>query len=433
MRTLWLFLIPLAAVAESPLTLSEAASLAARNSPTAALSRARFDQARAQARAARARLGPSVSLETGFLASDDPVDSFALSLKQERFSAAGFFLSDPNHPATARDWNASVAAEWTLDLFGELRGGSRAAVMAADASERFASRSRDDAVFQAIVAFSRARRSEERLALLSERRADAESDVALADSRRELGMTTAADPARARSALAEIRGEIAAEGATLAGARAALAASIGPVDARRPLAPLPAGASVAERSATARDDAAGTRLISESARATEKAAEAGRWPSLVVRARYESHAPRPSGRWGDSSSALAAVRVPLFASGAVDARVAEARAARQAAEASERQTLSLAETEAATARALLSASEARLSSFAEAEAAARTAREIQEVRYQEGAAALGDLLEARAAELRARLGATTARADRVLAEAQLRFAVGLPPEGDGSP
>src|SRR5579864_5670452 len=94
-KTLWLLLLPLAAAAESPLTLSETAALAARNSPAAATSRARLDQARARARSSRARLGPALSLETGFLASNDPVDSFALALKQERFSATDFFLSDP--------------------------------------------------------------------------------------------------------------------------------------------------------------------------------------------------------------------------------------------------------------------------------------------------------------------------------------------------
>ncbi|HEY6101576.1 MAG TPA: TolC family protein, partial [Anaeromyxobacter sp.] len=381
---------------------------------------------------ARARLGPAVSLETGFLASNDPVDSFALSLKQERFSATDFFLSDPNHPGTARDWNAAVAATWTFDVSGALRGEARAAAAMADASERLASRSRDGAVFDALVAFSKARRSEERLALLAERQADAEKDVALADSMREQGLTTAADPARARSALAEIRGEIASEKAAQAAARADLAASIGSDDAARPLAPLPAGAPVAEKASYSRDDAAASRLASESARAAEKAASAGRWPSLMVEARYQTHAPRPSARWGDSSSALAAVRLPLFASGAVDARIAEARAARQVAESSERETLALAETEAVSARASLAAAESRLAAFSEAESAARTAREIQDARYREGAASLGDLLEARAAELRARLGVANARADRAVAEAQLRLAVGLPPEGEGS-
>ncbi|MGE5414876.1 MAG: TolC family protein, partial [Syntrophomonadaceae bacterium] len=68
--------------------------------------------------------------------------------------------------------------------------------------------------------------------------------------------------------------------------------------------------------------------------------------------------------------------------------------------------------------------------FAEAEAAARQAREIQQARYAEGAARLSDLLEARAAELRARIGVSAAAADAVVAEANLRLALGLPPEGD---
>ncbi|HLN80884.1 MAG TPA: TolC family protein, partial [Thermoanaerobaculia bacterium] len=67
--------------------------------------------------------------------------------------------------------------------------------------------------------------------------------------------------------------------------------------------------------------------------------------------------------------------------------------------------------------------------FGEAEKAARTAREIQEARYGEGASRLADLIEARGAELRARLGASAADSERIVAEAYLRLALGLPPEG----
>lgn len=437
----FLLLLSLLSTSEVPLTVEEAAALAARSSPPAAVSWARLEEARARARFARSRLGPSVSLEAGFLASDDPVDAFALALKQQRFSAAEFFASDPNHPGTAKDWNAAVSATWTADLFGGLRQEVRAAEKTAQASERLAARARDGAAFEAVIAFSRAWRSEQRLALLAERLEDAARDVDLADSLREQGVTTAADPARARAALSEARSEQAAEEAALAAARADLAALIGARDASRPLSALPAltvgasspaSATASDRTALTakdRDDAAAARLGVESARAAESAAATGRWPSLVLQARYQAHAPRADARWGDSSSAMAALRVPIFASGAVGARIAEARAAREEAEAQERVTLASAEAETASARAALAAAKARLAAFTEAESASRTARDIQRARYEEGAASLADLLESRAAELRARLGSVSARAERAAAEARWRLAVGLPPQG----
>jgi outer membrane protein TolC len=76
------------------------------------------------------------------------------------------------------------------------------------------------------------------------------------------------------------------------------------------------------------------------------------------------------------------------------------------------------------------AAEARLSAFGQAETAAKTAREIQQARYEEGAARLSDVLEARSAELSARLGAAAARSERAVAEARLRLSLGLPPEGE---
>src|SRR6478736_594809 len=102
--------------AATPLTVREAAALAAAGAPAVA-----------REAAARSRLGPSLTAEFGFLSSSDPVDAFALSLKQKRFSAAGFFASDPNHPGFARDWNGALSAAWTVDLSGAARGEARAA------------------------------------------------------------------------------------------------------------------------------------------------------------------------------------------------------------------------------------------------------------------------------------------------------------------
>ena len=122
--------------------------------------------------------------------------------------------------------------------------------------------------------------------------------------------------------------------------------------------------------------------------------------------------------------------MPLFASGAIDARVAEARATARAAEATARETGRAAQGEVARARAEEAAAMSRRAAFDEAETSAREARQIQQARYEEGAARLTDLLEARAMELRARLGAASAGCETVIAQANLRLALGLPPEGE---
>ncbi len=417
----------------APLTVREAAALAAGESPAVTRARAETDLARARETAARSRLGPSLTADFGFLSSNDPVDAFSLSLKQERFSAAGFFASDPNHPGSFRDWSGALAASWTVDLFGSARGEARAAAGSARAAERSAGRTRDVSALQAVLAFAAARRAEDALALLTERETDAHRDAAIAASLQEQGMTTAADPARARAALAEVRAEAAGQRAALEEARAALAALIGPEAARRPLAELPGPRAVPEAAAAERDDVSAAELAAKAARDQEKAAAGSRWPSLSVQGRYEVHAPRPAERWGDSASIFGGFRIPLFASGAIDSRVAQSRAAALSAEASAVSSRRAAQKEIASARAALGASDARLAAFSEAEAAARQARDIQQARYDEGAARLADLLEARAAELRARLGVSGAKSERLAAEATLRLALGLPPEGEESP
>ena len=425
-----LILAAAAATSAAPLELREAAALAAAGAPAVERSRAQTDAARARETSARAPLGPALFADAGFLSSDNPVTVFSLELEQERFSAEKFFLSDPNHPPYTKDWSGAVSLAWSVDLSGATRAGARAAGEAARAADLGAARVRDAAVFQAIAAFAEARRAEDALALLRERESDAEKDVSIARALADEGVTTAADPARASAALAEVRAELAGEQAAAANARASLAALIGP-DAVRPLAPLPEPPDrLDESTASERPDVAAAKAAAAAADESGKAAAAARWPSLLVTGRYEAHAPTPGGRYGDSGTVFAGFRVPLFAWGGVDARIAEARADARAATAAALEAGRAAEAEVLRARADAAAARARRSAFAEAERAARTAREIQQARYAEGAARLGDLLEARAAELRARRGASAAAVEAVVAEANLRLALGLPPEGE---
>jgi outer membrane protein TolC len=418
--------------ATEALTLREAASLAAAGAPGVERARAETERARAAESSAKAALGPTLFSDLGFLSSNNPVTVFSLELQQQRFSAEKFFASDPNDPPFTEDWSASVAAAWTVDLFGSARAAARAAGSAAEAADLAARRVGDGTALQAIGAFVEARRAEETLVILAERRADAEKDEALARVLFEQGVATSADPARATAALAEVRAETAAFEAAASTSRAALAALIGEADASRPLAPLPAPAAPPEPLASPRDDVAAAELAADAAREAAVSADRSRWPSFLMTGRYELHAPTIGGRYGDSGTVFGGFRIPIFTSGAISASVAEARAQARAAEATVSERRRAAKSEIATARARNEAATARWNAFGDAVFAARRAREIQQARYEEGAARLSDLLDARAAELRARVGAAGAAAERVLAEANLRMAMGLRPEGEGS-
>ncbi len=291
-------------------------------------------------------------------------------------------------------------------------------------------RVRDAAVFQTIAAFSSARRAEEAITLLREREADAESDLGNAQALAAEGLTTRADPAQAQAALSEVRAELAGERSALEGARASLGVLIGPQAAARPLAPLPVSPAPSDRPSSERADVAAAKAAASAAEESGRAAAASRWPTLLVTGRYEVHAPTPGSRYGNSATVFAGARVPLFASGAIDARIAEAGAAARAAGAVAKEAGLAAQSEIVRARAVLDAATSRRAAFDEAEAAAREARQIRQARYEEGAARLTDLLDARAAELRARLGAAAAAAEAVIAQAKLRLALGLPPEGE---
>jgi outer membrane protein TolC len=427
--SVWLAL----AAAGEPLTLTEAARLAADGAPAARRAADEAEAALARRDAAHAHFFPSLGVEAGVLSSDDPVDAFALALKQERFSATSFFASDPNHPARTTDWNGSVSLAWSVGLFGSTRSHERAAESGAASAGYVAQRTRDGVGIQAIEALVRARTAEDSLTILGERRSDAERDVAIASALFEQGMTTQADPARARAALADVRAQEAAAQSVLAEARAALSALIGPEAASRSLAPLsdpgPAGNEKNAESAK-RDDVLAAELSAQAAGQTASAARAARYPAAFVQGQYQAHAPRPGEHWGDSSSIFGGLRVPLFTSGAVRSGILEASALAHAAQETAEETRRRALKEVASARAAVVSADAREEAYLTARAAAGEAAGIQHARYEEGVGRLSDLLEARGAELSARLAATAARGQRILARAQLRFAMGLDPGGE---
>jgi outer membrane protein TolC len=418
------------AAGASPLTLEEAVALAESGAPAVARSTAESERARAAAAGARSRVGPTLSADLGATTTNNPVDVFALTLQQERFSLAEFAASDPNHPGFLKDYSAALGLGWNIDLFGSARGEARSASGAAEAAERSARWAGRVAALQAVTAFAAAHRARSSLRLLAERESDAVRDASIAEELFAQGMTTGADPARARAAIAEIDAQAAGERAALEQAKASLAAVIGEEAASRPLADPPESRPPAESATAGRDDVAAADLAAQAAGEFERAAARSRWPSLHVEGVYQLHAPTPGGRWGDSAAAFAGIRIPLFASGGIDARVAEARAAARVAQAAASEARQEGDRQVVSARAVLAAARAREAAFAEAERAAGRAREIQQARYEEGVARLSDLLEARAAELRARIGAVSARSDRLVAEASLRVALGLPPIGE---
>jgi outer membrane protein TolC len=426
MELLGIALVLWASASLEPLTLSEAARLAADGAPSVHRAADAAEAALARRDAARAHLFPSLVADAGVLSSTDPVDAFSLALKQERFSSASFFASDPNHPASTTDWSGSLTVSWTVDLFGSARGRARAAESAASSAGYAARRAREAAALAAIEAFARGRIAEDSLAILSEREVDARQDVSLASSLFDQGMTTAADPARARATLAEVRAQESGARAALTEARAALAVLIGPDDASRPLANLPDPEPVEIKAQEdKRDDVLAAELSASAAEQAAAAVRAARYPEVFLRGRYETHAPRPGDRWGDSSSVLGGLRVALFASGAVRAGIAEASASAREAQDAAEQARRTATSEIVAARAAVEAADAKEESYLSARDAAHEAASVQQARYEEGLGRLSDLLESRGAELAARLAASVARAQRSVARSRLRFAQGF--------
>jgi len=419
-----LFLIPLALEGPLVLTAREAVGRAGGHASRLERASADVDRASAVARAAKSRLGPTLSVDLSALATNDPVDVFGLTLKQERFSATAFFASDPNEPSVLKDWSGAVSAFWPVDVSGGTRAAVRGAERMREAAEARLVRRRDEVAFETLGAFIRARRAEEASTIAGERLSDLERDLELAALMREQGLVTDADPARVRAAVAEARAERAGLRADRDRARAALARLVGQDALERPLGEIPASPVTLPSDGGERSDVTAARRTEAAGFEGERAARSARWPSVFLQGRFEVHAPKPGSRYGDSGSVMLGVRIPVFTSGALSSSMALARAEARDATAAARESAGAAEEEERSARANLAAAAERRAALEEGVAAARTAREIQRERYQEGAGRLLDLLDARQSEARARLGVSAARADEAIAGWALRLASG---------
>ena len=259
--------------------------------------------------------GPLLFADAGFLSSNNPVTAFSLLLEQERFSAEKFFASDPNDPPYTKDWSGSVpphgprtfsaprgpgAGGGAVGRGGRAHSGPRPGYGGLPGDHRLLGGApcRGCGGDPAGTGSGRERRISEIAGMLAEE-----------------GVTTAADPARARAAVAEVRAELAGQQAELDGSRAALGAVIGSEAAARPLAPLPRALPLPAGRYSERADVAAAKLTADAAQETERAAAASRWPTLVVTGRYEVHAPHPRastetpGRFSAASAFRSSLRV----------------------------------------------------------------------------------------------------------------------------
>lgn len=99
--------------------------------PDARSAAIRIEKARAQLAAARAQLWPKIFAETGYAATDNPVNAFMMQLNQRQFG----FGSNFNDPDTTDNWASELRVEYLFYTGGARRAAIDGAVLGIEASE----------------------------------------------------------------------------------------------------------------------------------------------------------------------------------------------------------------------------------------------------------------------------------------------------------
>lgn len=421
------------AAAPGPLTLENALAIAAGDNPDARIALDRISAARAGEAAARAAAGPSLAFSAGYMGTDRPMSSFGNILNQRRFSSG----IDFNDVPTTDDLNLRGEIRMPLYTGGRLTAERSAARADRDAAELDASAVQNLLAYEVTRTFFEI---EQARALLEAARASVhsqETNRATAQQRFDAGSLLKSDLLDIDVRLAEARENVVRSHSALALGCRALATLLGGEQAVEDQCSIAATTLQAPPA-----DAAARRPELDAAEARARAAEAriegaqsGARPRIDAYSSVDyDHGFVRDGNSGADYSAGLTMRWNAWDNHLTDARVAEARAHFDAAQDEVRKIRLDIDLEVARARLALDQALARLEVSEHAVAQAEESLALTRQRFAGGLALTSQLLDADTALTLARVRRAQAEAERQIAVAALRKALGLAPLDDaGTP
>jgi outer membrane protein TolC len=389
------------AVAQTPLTLTEAIARARAQNPDAGSAAAAEREAAQRIKQARAGYLPRVDIAESWQRGNQPVFVFSSLLAQRQFTGADFALEALNHPDPVDNFHSAVMFEQSV-----FDAATRANVAAAGINHDMATANRlavDRDLAESVTrAYGRvlvaAAASESAAAAVETARADRE----LAGNRRDAGRATDADVLQLDVYVSQTREQQIRTASDEQIARAQLNQLMGePLDEAFALDRSPAVAvldatDVASLEAEAlknRTDMKIVALQEQLARASEAAARGAFLPQVAAQGGWEFN----GGAWNSRTSSWvvgAVTRINVFHGFADKARLAEAREqmTRRALEREKAETAARLDVHTAIAR--LDAARASEAVGRAAVAQARESRRIVRDRYEAGLTDVASLLRA---------------------------------------
>jgi NodT family efflux transporter outer membrane factor (OMF) lipoprotein len=319
--------------------LSALVELAISESPSIEQAAARFDRARAGARATRASLLPQIGAGAGATAIRQSLEDPVIRP----------FASFPGFQRDIARYEANLSASWEIDLFGtapRLRA-SRASASAAQADLAGV---RIAVAGETAAAFLNVRELQARIVIAQRRTATLDRERAALGLRVAAGTLAPIDFDRVEGEAESAAAVLPMLEALLASEIARLGVLVGDADAARTAADMPlqeteapyAFADGLQIGIGQRPDVVAAQARLTAADADVEVAKSQRWPKLSLGALLATVAAGPASLFMASSTAArggASVVMPLLDFGRIDAAIADARGARREALAIYRQAL----------------------------------------------------------------------------------------------
>jgi outer membrane protein TolC len=440
MARTWLFWLAAPLAAQTPLTIGDAVRTALQKHPTMEAAASQIRAAGSRIEQARAGNLPKVFYSESWARSDNPVFVFSSLLGQHQFSESNFAIGPLNRPDSLNNFQSQVALEQKIYDWGAVKSQVRSAELGRDIAREQERGAQMALMARLIRAYYGAVLAQASLNTAKEAVKSAEADAQRARNFRDAGMSTDADVLSIQVHLANVREQQIRRGYDVKVAMAALNEALGlPLDTPQSLAsPLTPGRLAAETAAAYekaaeqnRPELKQTQQAAEIAEQQTSAAKAALLPQFSVRGAFEANRQQFVTKGGANWYVGASMRWNLFDGFANRARVAEAKAIVETAQAQRKVAEQGVRLEVFKAWADTRSAEERLGVSAAAVTQAEESLRITKNRYEAGLATVTDLLRNEIALLDARTRNLAAIHDQRLAMTQLVLVSGeLSPDSE---
>ena len=421
-----------------PLSLPEAIALVRQRNPDLRAAQARIEQAAARLDEVTAAFLPRIQAGIRYVHSNDPARAFSMIVSQRRFD----FGMDINNPGYVEDFRPEIGATWSLFRGGQDWYARQAAELGIDTRQLQRTELHNRLAAATSRAFYALLEAPRRVKVADKTLATVSKELELMRARQREGTALKSDVLSLEVRLAQAREDrIRAENAEQA-ARTALATLLAlPSDTRLQVRDesrrLPAGEgefeSWLEQALAQRPEWLAARKQVEMREKELRAAWGEHLPRVDAFVVYGMNSPNPrSPTSKDNWTMGVKAQIDLFAGGAVAARVRQARQRLEEARRLEESTRLRVEKEVRDAWLRLRDALARVEVARRGVAAAEEALKLVRAQYRGGTATVTRFLEAETDAAGARLQLISARFGALVAEAELKRAVGKWTLGDGT-